>query len=201
MRTFSVTDETPKSPQPIQRFTQKQHNHAQTRVHTADEPMASEKQIAANRANAAKSTGPRTPEGKAVSSLNATRHHLLARSFVLQSECPERFEEFVESFYAEYNPSTPTETALVDTMATARWRLIRMSNLEAAIIDYEYSLDKETANLKTPARATLAYRRASDCGRSVELMNRAETRLQNQFNSAFDRLRRISRTNPISPAR
>jgi len=93
--------------------------------------MASEKQIAANRANAAKSTGPRTPAGKAIVSRNGARHALLAKSFVLRSECPERFETFVESFYAEYNPSTPTETALVDTMATARWRLIRMSNLEA----------------------------------------------------------------------
>ena len=162
--------------------------------------MATEKQIAANRRNASKSTGPRTPAGKAVSSRNNTRHNLLAKSFVLKSECSDRFEAFVESFYAEYNPSTPTETALVDTMATARWRLIRMSNLEAAIIDYEYSLDQEAANLNTPARTTLAYRRASDCGRSIELMNRAETRLQNQFNSALDRLRRISRSNPMSPA-
>jgi hypothetical protein len=133
--------------------------------------MATEKQIAANRANAAKSTGAKTPAGKAVSSRNAAKHDLLARSFVLKSECPERFEAFVASFYAEYNPSTPTETALVDTMATARWRLIRMSNLEAAI-----------------------YRRASDSGRSIELMNRAETRLQNQFNSAFDRLLRLEPT-------
>jgi hypothetical protein len=152
--------------------------------------VATEKQIMANRANAAKSSGPKSPIGKAVVSRNAARHDLLAKSFVLQSECPARFKTFVESFYAEYKPSTPTETALVDTMATARWRLIRMSNLEAAIIDHEYSLDSESAGLATPARATLAYRRATDAGRSIELMNRAETRLQNQFNSALDRLRR-----------
>src|ERR1035438_4118205 len=109
--------------------------------------MATEKQIAANRVNSAKSTGPHTLIGKAVSSQNRARHNLLAKSFVLKSECPERFEAFVESFYAEYNPSTPTETALVDTVATARWRLIRMSNLEAAIIDHEYALDSESADL------------------------------------------------------
>jgi hypothetical protein len=153
--------------------------------------MATDKQIAANRANAAKSTGPRSRTGKAISSQNAARHNLLAKSFVLKSECPERFGAFVESFYAEYHPSTPTETALVDTMATARWRLIRMSNLEASIIDHEYGLDTESAGLTTPTRATLAYRRASDAGRSIEMMNRAETRLQHQFNSAFDRLLRL----------
>lgn len=36
--------------------------------------MASEKQIAANRRNARKSTGPRTPEGKTRSRTNALRH-------------------------------------------------------------------------------------------------------------------------------
>jgi hypothetical protein len=164
--------------------------------------MATDKQIAANRANAAKSSGPKSPEGRAVVSQNATRHALLAKSFVLQSECPARFKTFVESFYVEYNPATPTEIALVDTMATARWRLIRMSNLEAAIIDYEYELGAASASepgLPTPARTTLAYRRATDAGRSVELMNRAETRLQNQFNSAFDRLRRLQPALKVAP--
>ena len=151
--------------------------------------MATEKQIAANRANAAKSTGPRTPEGKAIVSQNASRHELLAKSFVLQSECPARFQTFVESFYTEYKPSTPTERALVEAMATASWRLTRMSNLEAAIIDHEYSLGSDS-ELNTPARASLAYRRANDSGRSIEMMNRAEARLQHQFNSAYDRLRR-----------
>jgi hypothetical protein len=118
--------------------------------------MATEKQIAANRANASKSSGPKSAIGKAKVSRNSTRHHLLAKSFLLKSECSARFKAFVESFYAEYNPITPTETALVDTMATARWRLIRMSNLEASIIDHEYVLDADSADLTTPTRATLS---------------------------------------------
>jgi hypothetical protein len=40
------------------------------------EPMASAKQRAANRANALKSTGPKSEEGKARASLNATKHRL-----------------------------------------------------------------------------------------------------------------------------
>lgn len=160
--------------------------------------MATDKQIAANRANARKSTGPRTPAGKFVSSHNRGRFNLLAQSVLLRSECPVRFRKFVRSFYAEYQPATPTERALVETMATARWRLLRMSNLEAAIIDHEYAQDTESAALPTDARTSLAWRRATDGSRSVELMNRAENRLQHQFNSALDRLLRLRKPRPES---
>ena len=91
--------------------------------------MATDKQIEANRINALLSTGPRTPEGKAIASRNAVRHDLLSRAFVLESECTQRFETLVDAFYAEYQPTTPTEAALVEDMATSRWRLLRLSNL------------------------------------------------------------------------
>ena len=44
-----------------------------------------EKQLAANRANAQRSTGPRTPKGKAVSRYNAHTHHVLAVEDAIRS--------------------------------------------------------------------------------------------------------------------
>src|SRR5205807_417954 len=50
--------------------------------------MATIKQIEANRRNALKSTGPKTPGGKAAVRLNALRHGLRAHAVVLPGENP-----------------------------------------------------------------------------------------------------------------
>ena len=48
--------------------------------------MATEAQINANRRNAQKSTGPRSPEGKAATSRNALKHGLCAEKHLLVDE-------------------------------------------------------------------------------------------------------------------
>ena len=50
--------------------------------------MPTQAQIRANRENAKKSTGPRTPEGKANSSKNALKHGLLAEDAVIPRRGP-----------------------------------------------------------------------------------------------------------------
>ena len=49
--------------------------------------MATEKQFEANRLNAQKSTGPRTPEGRAAVRLNGVKHGLTAETIVLSRNC------------------------------------------------------------------------------------------------------------------
>ena len=51
--------------------------------------MASEKQIAANRRNAAKSTGPKSTAGKEISRMNAAKHGMQAEHVVLPGESPQ----------------------------------------------------------------------------------------------------------------
>ena len=157
--------------------------------------MISEKKLRANRANAQKSTGPRSAEGRAASSQNALRHIMLGRSVLLRCEDPARFRDFTEHFYLEFRPRTATEIALVNTMATARWRLIRMSGIEAAGIDLEYARQIEPAivpaDFGTPDRAALAVRDAVRNSKLLDYISRTESRLHRQFDSALDRLLKL----------
>ena len=54
--------------------------------------MTSEAQMKASRENAKKSTGPRTPEGKARASKNALKHGLMAQDAVIPGEDPAEFD-------------------------------------------------------------------------------------------------------------
>jgi hypothetical protein len=153
-------------------------------------PMATEKQIAANRANALRSTGPKTPEGKAQSSLNALRHGLLARTVVLRAESQDAFNDFAASFYAEYQPVGATETALVDALISARWRAMRMNKIEAVQIDREFDRQHDPAleDLDNATRTGMAYCEAVNQSGALHLIDRVQANIQRQFDSAFDRL-------------
>lgn len=95
--------------------------------------MASPAQILANRANAQLSTGPRTPQGKAVSAQNAVAHGLAASRFALMpNEDPGEFAQLMENFRAEFKPQTAHEDFLVETMGKARWKMLRVERLEEA---------------------------------------------------------------------
>ena len=54
--------------------------------------MATDKQLQANRRNAKKSTGPRSPEGKARSRLNSRKHGLTAKMLIIVGERPDDFD-------------------------------------------------------------------------------------------------------------
>jgi len=88
--------------------------------------MATQKQIEANRLNAQRSTGPRTPEGKAAVRLNALRHGLRARTVVLPGEDRQEFERLCDVLEGEWQPRTATELFYLEQMAVSQWKLTRM---------------------------------------------------------------------------
>lgn len=99
--------------------------------------MTSTKQIEANRRNSLKSTGPRTPEGKAVASLNNLRHGLRARTVVLPGEKSEEFHRLCDDLEAEWQPQSSTEHFYVEQMAVSQWKLSRVELAEKSILAQE----------------------------------------------------------------
>jgi hypothetical protein len=96
--------------------------------------MATAEQIAANRENARKSTGPRTPAGKARSRYNAMKHGLLAEAALLPEEDEGTFRELERALIEDLAPVGAQEKALVDEIINLTWRLRRDSQVEAGIL-------------------------------------------------------------------
>ena len=96
--------------------------------------MTSERQKAANRANALHSTGPRTSEGKAAVRFNAFRHGLLAQDAVLPGEDVDAFEDLWNRVRSEFSPVGPIEESLVDRLVSDMWRLQRLVRAETALM-------------------------------------------------------------------
>jgi hypothetical protein len=120
--------------------------------------MSSQKQIDANRRNAPKSTGPKSEEGKARSSMNALRHGLTAAQTVLPHEDQDDYEKLREGMLESYAPADSAELAVVEELVDANWRLLRLHRVETQYWDHlggSYNRGDEgiaEALLQTPDR-------------------------------------------------
>jgi len=90
-----------------------------------------------------KSTGPKTEEGKAVSSQNARTHGFTASTVVLSTEDQTLYEFNRGQFHDSLNPVGFLEIQLVDEIASARWRQQRCIVFETALIDRK--IDEQAA--------------------------------------------------------
>jgi len=97
--------------------------------------MSTESQVNANRRNAQSSTGPRTPEGKSISSGNATKHGLSGAFHVLPHENQQQFDELIADFHRTFAPANACERLLVEEMVQSRRRVARIRRLEIAVIE------------------------------------------------------------------
>ena len=99
--------------------------------------MATLKQIEANRRNAQKSTGPRTPEGKAISRRNALKTGIDAQAILILGEDKADLEALTADYYQRFAPATPETRCLVDIVIRAEWQLRRLSAVEAELWEHQ----------------------------------------------------------------
>jgi uncharacterized protein YecA (UPF0149 family) len=134
--------------------------------------MTTQSRIDANRFNSMSSTGPRTDEGKAASSRNATRHGLSTGILFIEGENPEDYELLLNDLLAEHQPATATETALVLRMAQQLWLTQRATRLLQQAVERNITEDN---------------------AKQVALMLRYQTAADRAFYKALDELRKLQK--------
>jgi hypothetical protein len=98
--------------------------------------MATDKQIAANRRNAQRSTGPKTVEGKAHSSRNALVHGMTAKRLLIDGESPEDYEALKAGIWEEFEIVGTLEEEVANRLVQIMFRLRRVPAFEAAILQW-----------------------------------------------------------------
>ena len=129
----------------------------------------SPQRLAANRANAARSTGPRTNQGKTRSAQNARKHGFKAANFaVIRLEQLDDVARLKADLVAAYQPVNSQELFAVERIALAQQALLRSATLETGIFT---SCLNDALNLD----GSLAYPLSSDLTCDIEV-----TRAQNR---------------------
>ena len=125
-----------------------------------------EKQLAANRRNALKSTGPKTPSGKKRASRNSLKHGILASPVVAGLESREAWEEHLEGVRKSIAPVGALEELLTLRLATVAWKLKRIERFETEVTAAELAtVEQDLENSKSfagskPPSASKARTRA-----------------------------------------
>jgi hypothetical protein len=172
--------------------------------------MSSEKRIAANRKNARRSTGPKTPEGKARSSRNARKHGLLSKDITLPEENPGDFRQLLQAYCDDLQPVGETEEFLVHEIATCQWRLERARRSDTGLWWSQMSEVRRYSSTQYDANnhndtiylEGLAFNRASH---TFTQQARYEGAIRRAYYRALDDLRRRqdrrAEQSPPAPAR
>ena len=160
-------------------------------IHTKEkneERMTSDRKAEANRRNALKSTGPKTPEGKAAVRLNALKHGLLSREVLLSGEDEDALRELAESLRAELQPIGELENVLVDRITSLLWRLRRLGRVEAGIFAWELN-----ELMRGPDTSTLGlvFIRDANGANAFSKLSRYETTMERGLYKALHEVQRL----------
>ena len=104
----------------------------------SDAKPISQRKLKANRRNASRSTGPKTPEGKSIARWNAWKHGLHSQKLLLPGEKESDWLAFREQLSDGLKPVGELELLLADRITMLAWRIRRLSGLESGVFVWNY---------------------------------------------------------------
>ena len=164
-------------------------NQTEPELDSQPQSGLSPRQLAANRANALKSTGPKTEAGLTKCTTAAATqitHGLRAQSIVITGESEPRFFAILESYLATHRPLTRPENDAVYQMVVAVWRQRRALAFQTMDFNREIARLDPThiANAQPAVKATLAFLASTEPGRTGQT---AAHHYENIYQRQYDR--------------
>jgi hypothetical protein len=150
-------------------------------------------------ANAAFSTGPTTPEGKARSARNAYKRQLLANSVAFPTECNEEFLELLNDYREALSPVGFLEERVVETITVCDWYRRRYWVLGMARVGHATALQEQSADDFTnemhndiaAVQTALAVSNLADTGRTLEYFRRCDSGYSREHRHARQELKEL----------
>lgn len=172
--------------------------------------MSSQQQIQANRKNAKKSTGPKTPEGKAAASQNALKHGLTATRDVVATESQEDYDAHRQALLEELTPQGPMQSILAERIVSLSWRLRRAGYIQNQAIDvFEERINpdgyrrrrQQEDNEKDPnlILGRVALRDFTN-ERVIDRLQMYETRIENSLYKTIQKLKTLQKNARPAPS-
>ena len=160
--------------------------------------MASTKQLAANRANAAKSTGPVTEAGKLNSRLNAVKHGLTGHTVLRTPEQDATYNTYRARLYPDLAPANAIELDFAERIIYDSWRIHRASAIESNL----YALAEAAFETGNPDQDdALNEAQAFQLNeRSINLISLYQQRLQRSVHRDLAMLRQMQKERAAKPA-
>ena len=157
--------------------------------------MASSAQINANHLNSQKSTGPKSPDGKKRSSLNAMRHGFTGQLLVVPEAESAIYQKHCHEYHAEFTPKGKLETDLVQEIADLRWSIDRIRAHESNLFAIEAvstrgGLDSGDPDINSALAIADSLR---DNVKVLATLSIYEQRKLRAFEKTLDRLRELQK--------
>jgi len=167
------------------------------------------KKIDANRRNALKSTGPKTPSGKKRVSRNATRHGFFSKWLLIQgqsgNESQQEYDDFCAGLRKHFDPVGWLEELWMEKIAVWSWRLRRLIRFESgqislALARHRYDLRQSRADDLAEPESALSSDPEIDAmtdhlflpeKEDLDKLLRYEAMINRQLNHAIAELERV----------